>query len=267
MKTKDPERDARGLVCYWLEAGSLIRSALANPPESIVHAHQNSLNIGLGGEDIVSAKNSTAGKARVALKAQIIVFEEHGPVRHELPFHATTSRPAGATGLRARNLTEIVDKLCLRMRPRRTALRVEQQVRLGEIAYATRQNVEPLHFGLESGIAKGRIKEERINVPGVTDARPVKQVAKANHPPTGKLIIAANLTAASKATIAARDFYTRKIVRHAHIRPGPTDIAADVAAGPNIGRRRRWWWRPRRCLTRQIRSQGGSDGEGGECHG
>jgi hypothetical protein len=68
---------------------------------------------------------------------------------------------------RAISFAENVENVCPHIRPRRTALRVEQQVRLCEIAYATRQNIEPPRFGLDSGIEKGGIKEKRINVPGV----------------------------------------------------------------------------------------------------
>jgi hypothetical protein len=61
-----------------------------------------------------------------------VFFEYNFLGFQRVPFHTAASRPAGATGLRTRNLTEIVDKLGLRMRPRHTALGVEQQVRLRE---------------------------------------------------------------------------------------------------------------------------------------
>jgi hypothetical protein len=97
LKKQRPRRRCSGPCLFWLKRGDLIRSAFAKPPESVVQAHQNSLNIGLSAEDVVSANVRTAGKVRVSLKAQEIVFEEHGPLRHELPFHTTASRPAGAT--------------------------------------------------------------------------------------------------------------------------------------------------------------------------
>ena len=80
---------------------------------SIVHAQQNSLKIGLGREDIVSANTRTTGKARVSLEAKIIIFEEYGPVWQELPFRATANRPARATGLVTRDLAEIVGDIKL----------------------------------------------------------------------------------------------------------------------------------------------------------
>src|SRR5262249_60326364 len=120
--------------------------------------------------------------------------------------------------------------------PRRTSRPVEQQVRLEEITYATCQSIEPPHLGIDGA---GTADQQRVKkCRAVANTGPVKHVANANHP-RGYLVIAADLTTTSKATVAAGDARTVNLVGHLQMSPGATDIAPEVASGPNIRRRRR----------------------------
>src|SRR5262249_57470735 len=61
----------------------------------------------------------------------------------------------------------------------------------------------------------------------------VKHIAKAKDPRV-PLVIAADLTATSKAAVARRHGSTGSNVGHFEIRPSPTNVAADVTPGPKI---------------------------------
>src|SRR5215813_10690380 len=89
---KDPERMMLGVLVVLIQAGGYPAALL----KFVVHTQQNILDIGLGVEDRVAAIHE-AGKARGSFKAHKIVFDEHGPVRHEHPLNTTAGCPAGAT--------------------------------------------------------------------------------------------------------------------------------------------------------------------------
>ena len=119
-------------------------------------------------------------------EAHKIVFGEHRPVRREHPFG--TDCPAGAVVGEFANLPTInIEKGYLGIGPRRTTLHIEQDVRCHEIAAAGRQGVEPMCAGVGESSAAAQ-------------ACPVKHIAKAKDPRV-PLVITADLTATSKATI------------------------------------------------------------------
>src|SRR5262245_15282680 len=141
------------------------------------------------------------------------------------------------------------------MSPRHAALGVDHPPGAGDlcprIADAARQGVEPLSLEVSGGGCKrGWIEEIMIPIHGC----PIKHIAEADHPSAGELIIATNLTAASKATIVSRDVCKTEI--HLAVLKYPADVGADVTAGPSNWRWRRrygnWtfsWQISRQCLT------------------
>src|SRR6185295_8657378 len=83
----------------------------------------------------------------------------------------------------------------------------------------------------------------------------IEHIAEADHPAAGKLIIATELAAASKAATTPRSFTPKRSLQ-SEAAPSPANVGADVASGPGHRRwRRRYVGRrlPRkvscRCLT------------------
>ena len=160
-------------------------------------------------------------------------------MRHEHPFDAAASRPAGAAvaGNRANLRPETVESCCFRFRPCGAALPVEQPIRCHEIAKASGQSIEPLHLCFDGAAAAVKWVDK---CSGAMNVCPVEHVANADHPRIIELVIAADLTAASKAGLAgSRSARAGGNVGHVDMRKGPADVGADIAAGPNI---ERWRW-------------------------
>src|SRR5262249_1155088 len=106
------------------------------------------------------------------------------------------------------------------MNPGYAALTVDQPAGCKRITDAARQGVEPISVEV-SRATKTCDWIEESSIP--MEACPIKHIAEANHPAgAGPLIIAANLTAASKARIASRDFPT--IESRITLAKYPTDI-------------------------------------------
>src|SRR5262245_24095471 len=85
------------------------------------------------------------------------------------------------------------------------------------------------------------------------EACPIKHIADADYPSARELIIAANLTAASKARIVCRDF--SKTESRLGAGKYPADVRADVTPGPSNWRRRRQrdgWSFPRHISRRSL---------------
>src|SRR5512144_1451873 len=78
---------------------------------------------------------------------------------------------------------------------------------------------------------------------------PIEHIAEADHPAApGKLIIATDLAATSKAGTTPREFSTRSLQFEAA--PCPANVGADVASGPS--QRRRWRRLVGRRFARQV---------------
>src|SRR5262249_58699096 len=103
---------------------------------------------------------------------------------------------------------------------------IEQDVRCVKVSAASRQSIEQVCAGVGESSAAAQ-------------TCPVKHIAKAKDPRV-PLVITADLTATSKATIAGRDSSAGGNVSNLEIRPCPTNVAADVTPGPKIWR---WRWR------------------------
>jgi hypothetical protein len=187
----------------------------------IVHASQDILDVCLATKRARAATTDNGRTSRA--EAHEVVFKKDRPARHEHPFDAAADRPSGLVlgefaNLRARTVENREIRLC----PSRAPLRVEQQVRLHEIADTTRQSVKPSHVAVD-----GKCRAS-------ANAGPVEHVANADHP-DAHLVVAADLAAAGKAAIGTRCFYTVGDIGHFQMRPGAADVGTDIASGPNIG--------------------------------
>src|SRR5215510_12285176 len=120
------------------------------------------------------------------------------------------------------------------MSPGPAALTVDQPGGCRCIADTARQGVEPT--SLEVDLATGERTERNCSI--LMEACPIKHIADADYPSAGELIIAANLTAASKARIVCRDL--SKTESRLGAAKYPADVGADVTTGPSN-------WRCRRC--------------------
>lgn len=195
---KDPER-MLGVLVVLIEAGNYALPHLLSL-ESVVHANQEILDIRFGAE--VNTMNFTdCNGVTKRAEAHEIVFEEHRPVRREHPFDTSAGCPAGLVlGDLANLRTETIGKGYIVLSPRRATLPIEQEVRSKEIADATRQGIEPARLALdgeEAAVEKWIRKRPRF-----VQARAVEHIANAKHP-RARLVIAADLTATSKAAIGS----------------------------------------------------------------
>ena len=124
-------------------------------------------------------------------------------MRREHPFDATAGRPARSSVGGLANLTHTIDgDVCTGMTPGRAALAIDQPGGCHRIAEAGRQGVEPLIIEVSHNL----VPEPVVDCSTSFVARPIKHIAEADHPPAGELIIAADLTATSKAGTVCRDF-------------------------------------------------------------
>src|SRR5262249_16028890 len=134
------------------------------------------------------------------------------------------------------------------MSPSPAALTVDQPGGCRRIADTARQGVEPTR--LEVNLAT----DERTggNCSILMEACSIKHISDAHYPSAGQLIIAANLTATSKARIVCRDI--SKTESSLGAAEYPAHVGTDVTSGPsNSKRRRRYhgWSFPRHinCLS------------------
>src|SRR5262245_24894845 len=116
------------------------------------------------------------------------------------------------------------------MSPGPAALTVDQPGGCRRIADTARHGVEPTR--LEVDLATGERTERNCSI--LMEACPIKHIADADYPSAGELIIAANLTAASKASIVCRDF--SKTESRLGAAKYPADVGAHVTAVPSIWR-------------------------------
>src|SRR5262245_41422625 len=171
------------------------------PTESVVHAHQDSGRFRMGAEGATrgdpTGPSKTGAEYSMAVVAEVhvVAFQKRRPAPREHPFNATTGRPACSGPIEAAKVNSINGELCALIKPGHTALAVEQPGRCKRIADAARQGVEPTTVIVERDNITESICESSIP----TQACPIKHVADADHPSARELIIAANLTAASKA--------------------------------------------------------------------
>src|SRR5262245_40332398 len=131
----------------------------------------------------------------VIAEVHVVAFQKRRPAPREHPFNATTGRPACSGPTDAAKVKTINGEVCTGSSPGHAALTVEQPVGCKSIADAASQGVEPIKVGVNVDIITESIDE--ISIP--TPCCPIKHIADADHPSAaGELIIAANLTAASK---------------------------------------------------------------------
>lgn len=176
------------------------------------------------GAGAATAHNGRTSRA----EAHEIVLKKDRPVRHEHPFDVAADRPAALVLGEFANLhAGTIEKREIRLCPCRATLRVEQQIRLHEIAGTGRQSIKSSHIAIDSAAA--------TNQPGVNkcrasaNARPIEHIANADHP-DAHLVVAADLAAAGKATIGTGGFYTVGDVGHFQMRPGAANIGTDMAS-------------------------------------
>jgi len=181
-----------------LYCGSFRGEALTCLLELIVQADQSILDVGLGTEDTIATTGWESRTSRA--EAHKIVFGEYRPVRREHPFDTATSCPTSPVIRELANLrTRTIEKGYVRIGPRRAALRIEQHVRCDEIAAASRQSIEPMRMAID-GASEWYRRQRRA----LAQTCPIEHIAKAKHP-RARLVIAADLTATSEATIARGD--------------------------------------------------------------
>ena len=115
------------------------------------------------------------------------------------------------------------------MSPGRATLEVEQPGGCHRIAEAGRQGVEPLIVEVDHATCEWTGSDCSTSVV----ACPIKHIPETDHPRAGELIIAANLTAASKARIVSRDFHTSK--GRIAAAKYPADVGADGEDDVGLG--------------------------------
>ena len=123
---------------------------------------------------------------------------------------------------------------------------VEQEVRLYEIADASRQRIKPIYVAVD-GARKGRTRIGQV----LADVCPVNEIANANDPGT-HLVIIAKLTTTGETAGVRRDGCAVANVSDFEVPPCPTDVAANVKPSPIIDRRWRQYGGLVRWLPRQI---------------
>ena len=123
-----------------------INFSVASVLEFEVHADQNVLGICFD-VDAAAANTSASIGPGPATRAEVhvIVFQENRPLRNEHPFDTTADRPAGRVVRDLRHLrTGRIAYGVIPLRPGHATLRIEQHVRLHEVATASRQGIEPV---------------------------------------------------------------------------------------------------------------------------
>src|SRR5262249_28114238 len=209
---------AQKLVC-------LIRClTLAKPAESVIHADQDSGRFRMGVEVTNTIKTVRVEYSMIVrAEVHIVAFQERRPAPHEHPFNATTGRPTCSGPGDAANIKTINGDVCTVLSPGHAALTVDHPAGAGElsprIADTARQGAEPIIVEVNRGCISQSIDESFIPIQGC----PIKHIAEANDPSAGELIIAANLTAAGKATVVCRD-----LSKTGNIRPGAAKYPTDV---------------------------------------
>src|SRR4029077_5434345 len=125
-----------------------------------------------------------------AAEAHEIIFGEYRPVRREHPFAAAAERPTLTAGRKVADLRAgEVEYGRVGTGPGRAALRVNQDGRLQEKAFARGQRIEPVGAAVDAAVRKVRPRAQIGRVDDVANAKA----------PLIELDIAADLAAAGYA--------------------------------------------------------------------
>src|SRR5262249_32657352 len=178
------------------------------------------------------------------IEEDVVPLDKERPVGSEHPLEPDTHIAATGVPVRAEDVTGNV-KL-----PHRETLAdgapspldVEQGLRRDPVAETGRNRPKPAHVAVK--------REVTINEADMvaTEAGAIEHALNTEHPVGRKLIVAADLPASGEAALGETAVITQyrvvETVRYAR----PADVAADIAAGPQVDRRRSW-----RRLHRHVR--------------
>jgi len=214
-----------------------------SPIESVVQTDQDSGCGRFRADAATGGTDSSEGVVYIAIvraEVHVVGFQKRRPAWCEHPFNAATNRPACFGAGKTANVSTVYGDICTVPSPDGAALSVKQPAGCEPIADAARQGVEPIIIDVNPDPVA---VEDACPIPA--QACPIQHIAKAKHPSAGILIIAANLTAASKARIVRGEF--SKIEIRVGAAKYSADVAADVASRPSN-------WSRRRCHVGRSRS-------------
>src|SRR5262245_33508172 len=211
------------------------------PIEQIVEASLHYLDVAVGMcEGVAHEEGRTCRNNKgPVIKPKVIVLDLGGPVVRECPFASDPDyEAAGGVVVAARKRCaggQVRDRKVVDVDPGAASLAIKQPLAVGP-AEAGRQRRDPGIVGLHHERSNTRhehpgavtiLVSGRINVP-----------FDAEHEVAG-LVVVADLTAADEhAVAAATEVQAKARIGDIAVRPGASDVAADIEAGPTEWRRR-----------------------------
>src|SRR5262249_8191317 len=228
----------------WVRSGAAPRCARAPPPsihrrasaaEPPVDTEQDLVEVAT---DVVEARRDSDAREfdRPVIEKDVVPLDPERPIGSEHPLEPDTQ--IGTTGVPVhrgdRGIACGRDHRELVIDRAPSALDVEQECRREQIAEPCRDRRKPVALAVKR---QGRINDADTVA---FDVGPIDQALNAEYPVRGELIIAANLAASGESTTRKAAVVSVNAVVEVGRHLSPADVAADIAAGPQVDRSWRW---------------------------